>query len=281
MAKLRRGHDLSSSFTDLMTSVAILFLFLAVAMVVVIHLQNKRPTNLPPPTGPSETEILMEKIISILKEGDKPTKCKMAPSNCTRVFPDKNSTIRVVFTSIGLDPTLPPCGGLNFESGDHRLNDSAKNVINRDILSILETNAKEHFDKSPGQEGSTAAFYIEGHTDSKPIGVKFTSRNPDVFQAFEKSKDKNLCDETNNILLSSMRASSVYNELSEAVKRTNPTTQDFFKDKVIASGKGPKTPFDDPCLKGTTGTDEANRRVELVILTIGPKKNTSQINQQK
>lgn len=113
------GHDISSSFTDLMTSVAILFLFLAVAMIVVTVLKDRIAKK-----GPDKVSDLAQRVVEILGDGkQRYRKGCTRPSNCSLVVEELN-TLRVVFPDLS-DDAQGSCVGLTFDSGSHVLSEKS------------------------------------------------------------------------------------------------------------------------------------------------------------
>ena len=259
------GKELSSSFTDLMTSVAILFLFLAVAMIVVSVLREKiEQSN----THFKRQRLFEELVIKLGQNKMNPESCRWAPSPCSRVFIDQGD-IRVVFLKSTDGNSGGTCNGLNFGSGKHRIDTVAEKVISEQLVTVIHSAEKEG--------SGVVTIRLEGHTDKQLVGPSMTKKS-DVFDRCLKFEAGADCDAKNNLLLSSMRASAVYSRLKEALKTSRPQISHgrvnleprppptyWFESATIVSGRGQIVPFLDPCATDASRSTEKDRRVELVL----------------
>lgn len=139
----------------------------------------------------------------------------------------------------------------------------ARVTIGDQIRRIIELAGKD--------ESGVTSIHLEGHTDSRPIGGKLVRRNPDVFRKCDKIRRFRgaECEAANNLLLSSMRGSTVYSEILSSLglaSENNSKMAQWYRSHVIISGRGQMRPFGSlGCGIAFGGGGRLDRRVEIVF----------------
>ena len=225
-----KGPDYSASFTDLMASLAVVFLILAGGVTILLTLKRKSAVG-------EHSIVLVKRISEIIG--------KQFPN--VNVIPDGN-TVRVVFANVKTDNN----SSLFFDLNKYQLGPGQAKFVATTVTKIVEAACSIR-----ETEGSRVNLIVlEGHTDSSfnPIGEGCQSG------VTSGNKDKSFC---NNVRLSSLRASEVFFHL-RAASEIGSELESCIGKHFLVSGRGSAFPMN----KKNNHESEINdddRRVELVF----------------
>lgn len=231
--------DYSSSFTDLMASLAVVFLILAGGVTILLSMKSKKvieKNTTPSIAIDNAKDQLRGKFAEIL--GDKKESVEIRT---------EGNTVRVIFA--GREGKENP---LNFPLNDFRLSDNNSIFVRTKIKSLVEVAclfrgiANTHVN----------LILLEGHTDSS-----FNPRGDACHYGSKVSSEtRSFC---NNVRLSSQRATEVFFHLQNSIEDGTELFKCIRK-RFLVSGRGSASPRN-PREAGHLNVEDADRRVELVF----------------
>lgn len=263
MAGSSDGQDFSGSFTDLMTSLAIVFLILAVAMVIVFVLNSSKAAQVGT-SAIQETEkikaqknILLDKIKEYFAPDAKGLHFS-TNDNCVEI--DGKSDFQIV---IRFNGSTGEClkSGFFFSTGSFNLD---YNLVRENVKRVSKI--YEYICSSIEVSNTINNFQIVGHTNDVYFSGDdqncFNSINAEMDERSKKLFGKMQC---GNIYLSAQRARSVF-LLVGAWLDSNTNSFDCFTTKTQISGRGPFEPKLDPeSLEPIIRESPQHKRVELIF----------------
>jgi flagellar motor protein MotB len=251
--------NFSHSMTDLMTSLAIVFLILAVAMIVknklsedsraskydALSSQNEKIKN-------SKTELLNElkKILEIIKQGNSFS----TEDNCIVI--DGDSSPYKIKIRLNGDNSDCKSRGLFYDDDSSFIKVTSKieKTLNS-LSSFYDALCSENFIKN------IERVQILGHTDNKPSPRDLKNC---ILTVGSDNIKKLQC---GNVNLSSSRAENVFLMLGNSIiKKNKETLINCYTVKTEISGRGPFDPD-----KKYNSDSPNQRRVEIVISLNQPK----------
>lgn len=231
--------DFSHSNTDLMASVAVIFLLLAVAMILANNESMSRAETVQGKLNQERNEFARE-IRELLNLP--PGENVLSDDGCVHFIDDeKKSELRIRFLD-GVSKTGSRCKGLTFDTADFRLAGAgtADDVLTKLALisnKVVDRNFKvARKNVCPGDEGSEGVEFpifrisIEGHTDEARYVNRALSRC--------EYNDEHLC---GNLYLSAQRAREVYLWISRKMAGSFEMSKNrkCFERLAMISGRGP------------------------------------------
>ncbi|MBN8540740.1 MAG: hypothetical protein J0L82_10175 [Deltaproteobacteria bacterium] len=260
MADEQEKIDFSHSNTDLMASIAVIFLLLAVAMILANSAAVSKAENAQEKLNAERNEFNNEiRDLLDLPPGGK----DVSDDGCIRVINDDlKSEIRIRFID-GHSAGGERCRGLTFGTAKFELDGDgdSKNIL----IKLARISSRACQKKSVGKDSPIWRLSIEGHTD--------TDRYLDFKRSDCKDPSEEFC---GNLYLSAQRAREVYLWIA----RTMATDQKISRDKqcfekmALISGRGPLDPVEEGDRETAAVDDEAdsnldgkqsNRRVEYIV----------------
>jgi len=252
--------DFSHSLADLMTSLAIVFLILAVAMVIYAKLtENRRAALYTALVGEHDKAMTLKKEIldQIIKTFDLKALANNSLSTdneCMSIDGDSSPykiTIRFKSTDErSTEKKQADCKskGFFYKSDDYQSIKEPRNAATISKIVTMFESLCEDKDKN-----NIDHVQILGHTDKNTSSLD--RKNCDPYSS-ETSQEKSL--QCENIFLSAQRARDVFMRVGvEILKKNNDSLLSCFKSTTEVSGRGPFNPV--------SKVDSENRRVEIVI----------------
>lgn len=259
------GGDFSTSFTDLMTSLAIVFLILSVGLVIVNALNASENES----TGKKyleELQLVTNKKMELLEEIkkqfliDRNGNALLTAEECVAI--DASHPFRII---IRFNGSSQEClkEGLFFKENAFLLD---KTRVEGNLIRIANIYKKMCSKNEIGEQ--IEDIQIVGHTDAK--GYYGDDKN--CFEIFESDRVPKMESflreiQCGNLYLSSQRARTVFMLVGEKIEQDRDfEVMNCFKSKTQASGRGPFEPKIDP--KTNAPIDPLNpqqKRVEIVF----------------
>jgi outer membrane protein OmpA-like peptidoglycan-associated protein len=228
-----KSPDYSSSFTDLMASLAVVFLILAGGVTILLTLKRKSAVG---------------EHVTILKNGIGKIIGNQFPN--VNVISDGN-TVRVVFANVKTDNN----SSLFFELNRYQLAPGQAEFVATTVKEIV--NVACTFRET--EASKVNLIVLEGHTDSSfnPVGEGCQSGGN------SSQGEKSFC---NNVRLSSLRASEVFFHL-KAATQIGSSLDTCIGEHFLVSGRGSAVPMKKNGNRDNdhTGYNGNDRRVELVF----------------
>lgn len=259
------GNDFSGSFTDLMTSLAIVFLILSVGMVI-INVLNASDYEVTGKKYIEDLKIVTAKKMELLDEikkqfGIQKTGEALATADdCVTI--DAAHPFRIVIRFNGASKECLK-EGLFFKENDFLLD---KNKVDKNLSRLSNIYGSICSDVSG--DNQIEDVQIVGHTDAKA----YFGDDENCLATFSKKKSKTAEDQLRdlqcgNLYLSSQRARTVFLLVSEKIRQSgNSKNLNCFKKKTQASGRGPFEPkIDLKSGKVLDQFDAQQKRVEIVF----------------
>lgn len=260
MADEQEKVDFSHSNTDLMASIAVIFLLLAVAMILANSAAVSKAENAQEKLNAERNEFNNEiRALLDLPPGGK----DVSDDGCIRVINDDlKSEIRIRFID-GHSANGDRCRGLTFGAAEFKLDgqgDSA-NILSK--LAMISSKACQK--KSVGKDSPIWRLSIEGHTDNDRYFNDSLSRCD--------FRNEELC---GNLYLSAQRAREVYLWIARTMAADQAISEDkqCFEKMALISGRGPLDPVQEGDRETAAVDDDAgsnldgkqsNRRVEYIV----------------
>lgn len=259
------GGDFSGSFTDLMTSLAIVFLILSVGLVIVNAL-NATENETTGKKYMDDLNLVTSKKMDLLDEIKKQFKIHRngnalaTADGCVAV--DASHPFRITIRFNGASKECLD-EGLFFKENEFLLD---KVRVEGNLIRI--SNVYRKMCSSDELAGQIEDIQIVGHTDGK--GYYGDDKNCLQIFASERtpSMEEFLRDiQCGNLYLSSQRARTVFLLVGEKIEKDhNSKFFDCFKGKTQASGRGPFEPKVDSKTKMELDPlDPQQKRVEIVF----------------
>ncbi|MBK7892142.1 MAG: hypothetical protein IPJ84_15265 [Bdellovibrionales bacterium] len=256
----KKKVDFSHSNTDLMASIAVIFLLLAVAMILANSAAVSKAENAQEKLNAERNEFNNE-IRDLLKlpRGGK----DVSDDGCIRVINDDlKSEIRIRFID-GHSANGERCRGLTFGTAEFKLSGQSDSANILDKLALISSKACKK--QSAGKDSPIWRLSIEGHTDKDRYFNDSLSRCD--------HRNEELC---GNLYLSAQRAREVYLRIARTMASNEKVSQDrrCFEKMALISGRGPLDPVNEPDREMAAVYDEAesnhdgkqsNRRVEYIV----------------
>ena len=262
------SSDYSASLSDLMASVAAVFLLIAGVYIF----QSKRAEAAHKREAEDSRAELFTKIAKLLKI--EPGHGSKAENECAVI--DKSQPGRLIIRF--RDPVNPSsCVGLNFNDGSDELSASQLTFVKNELSSVFRAVCEaKTIEKAP----ITIASLV-GHTDARVSRNEIENLKKKV--PFYRDDDDALL---SNIPLSARRAQHVFMNVREAMHSELEILNDCLDSIFVVSGKGPTEPLVESKSDGTISKPNGswsmgkflpsiqkspvdqyreNRRVELVI----------------
>ncbi len=260
MADEQEKVDFSHSNTDLMASIAVIFLLLAVAMILANSAAVSKAENAQEKLNAERNEFNNEiRALLELPPGGK----DVSDDGCIRVINDDlKSEIRIRFID-GQSANGERCKGLTFGAAEFKLNGHSDSAVILNKLAMISAKACQK--QSVGKDSPIWRLSIEGHTDKDRYFNDSLSRCD--------FRNEELC---GNLYLSAQRAREVYLWIARTMDSNEAISRDkrCFEKMALISGRGPLDPVDEKdretaSIEGETGADrdgkQSNRRVEYIV----------------
>jgi flagellar motor protein MotB len=254
------GNDFSSSLTDLMTSLAIVFLILAVGLVIVNTLQSSENEQRGKQYEEDSKNIKVSKatLLTKIKEAFKiksDQEFSITADRCVEVDASNDYSIVVRFNGSEKECLK---SGLFFEENKFFLKTEnvKQNILN--LASLYETICT-----SSEINANVERVQIVGHTDSKKYKDDATCSDPSISFDGRKSKDDSDL-QCGNLYLSAQRARTVFLLVGGHIGRRENLK--CFGSKTQISGRGPFEPkLDSNTKRVLDKNDNQHKRVEIVF----------------